>query len=289
MIKFKPMVRGSFSDRNGIDTINNIIQIDSFDERARNNIMNLLDGIIDYIKNEGIAQSYYRYVYLHIFQVTRNEMPFMTEYDYENVRKPIYDGIKKDWNYNNILDFIESTLEWINRNIDNKCASELEEIVNEIFKKECIGYSFIEYKATRITNEEELKSISNALNTKYTACSKSIEKALNYLYDRENPDYENSVKESISAIEGMCNIINGTKDKSLGEALKELEKNGVIIHSAMKKAFEKLYGYTSDKNGIRHNGGVDEDTTFEEAQYMLISCSAFLNYLIGIYEKTKNN
>ena len=66
MIKFKPMVRGSFSDRNGIDTINNIIQIDSFDERARNNIMNLLDGIIDYIKNEGIAQSYYRYVYLHI-------------------------------------------------------------------------------------------------------------------------------------------------------------------------------------------------------------------------------
>lgn len=57
------------------------------------------------------------------------------------------------------------------------------------------------------------------------------------------------------------------------------------IHSAMKNAFVSLYGYTSDKSGIRHNNGVDEDTTFEEAKYMLVSCSAFLNYLIQIYEK----
>ena len=55
----------------------------------------------------------------------------------------------------------------------------------------------------------------------------------------------------------------------------------------MKEAFNKLYGYTSDKNGIRHNGGVDENTTFDEAQYMLVSCSAFLNYLISVYEKRK--
>ena len=48
-----------------------------------------------------------------------------------------------------------------------------------------------------------------------------------------------------------------------------------------------MYGYTSDKSGIRHNSGLDENTTFEEAKYMLVSCSAFLNYLIQIYEKYK--
>ena len=53
----------------------------------------------------------------------------------------------------------------------------------------------------------------------------------------------------------------------------------------MKNAFISLYGYTSDKSGIRHNNGVDENTTFEEAKYMLVSCSAFLNYLIQVYEK----
>ena len=138
---------------------------------------------------------------------------------------------------------------------------------------------------TDIINDEEIKEIEEALDTKYSACSESINKALNLLYNRDNPDYSNSVKESISAIEAICNIILGTNNATLGEALKRLEKNGFEIHSAMKNAFISLYGYTSDKSGIRHNNGVDENTTFEEAKYMLVSCSAFLNYLIQIYEK----
>ena len=52
------------------------------------------------------------------------------------------------------------------------------------------------------------------------------------------------------------------------------------IHPALKTAFEKLYGYTSDANGIRHANGIGEgNSTFAEAKYMLISCSAFINYL----------
>ncbi len=285
MTKFKPRVRGSFSDRNGIDTINTKIQIDFFDDRTRNNIMNLLDYIIDYIINHNNGKKYYKYVYLDIFQATRDEMPPMSDYDFEYVREPVYKGIKNEWPYNNILDYIESTLSWINNYMYHNIATEFQEKFNLLFKRECVGYRLINFTATKLTNEEEIKSVESALNTKYDACSKSIEKALNYLYDRKSPDYENSVKESISAIEGMCNIINGTKNNSLGDALKELESNGVVIHGAMKEAFNKLYGYTSDKSGIRHNGGVDENTTFEEAQYMLVSCSAFLNYLICIYEK----
>ena len=149
------------------------------------------------------------------------------------------------------------------------------------------GYRFINGEVTDIIDSEEIKEIEEALDTEYSACKKSITKALNLLYDRENPDYSNSVKESISAIESMCNIILGTKNSTLGEALNKLEKNGLKIHGAMKNAFSALYGYTSDKSGIRHNLGVDEKTTFEEAKYMLVSCSAFLNYLIQIYENQK--
>ena len=61
-------------------------------------------------------------------------------------------------------------------------------------------------------------------------------------------------------------------------------ENGVQIHPAMKQGFLKLYGYTSDKGGIRHAEGLFEsDVTFEEAKYMLVSCCAFINYLIGEY------
>ena len=75
------------------------------------------------------------------------------------------------------------------------------------------------------------------------------------------------------------------KKSTLNDALKKLEKNGIIIHPAMQNAFNSLYGYTSDKNGIRHNSGIDEKTTYEEAKYMLITCSAFLNYLTELNEK----
>ena len=57
------------------------------------------------------------------------------------------------------------------------------------------------------------------------------------------------------------------------------------IHPAMENAFSSLYGYTSDENGIRH-GGIDfSNAPAEDAKYMLVSCSAFVNYLIEKWSK----
>jgi len=39
---------------------------------------------------------------------------------------------------------------------------------------------------------------------------------------------------------------------TLGKALKQLEDTGFRMHSAHKKAFEKLCGFSSDANGVRN-------------------------------------
>ena len=99
--------------------------------------------------------------------------------------------------------------------------------------------------------------------------------------DRSEPDYENSIKDSISAVEAMCDIILGEKG-TLGDALKKIEKNNIApLHPALKEAFLKLYGYTSDsESGIRHAASIGgSSATFAEARYMLVTCAAFLNYL----------
>lgn len=275
---FKPKVRGSFSDRNKLESINTIIQRDSLDERTRNRIINVLDYMFDCCRYN--LTELYNYIYKVIFCVTNDEIPSYAD----EKRKHIVKGIKTDWEYHEIFSFLESVLEWYKKKY---YSDDIYNIFNNLFKQECVGYRFIDGQVTDITNEEEIKEIEQALNTRYSACNKSITKALNHLYDRENPDYSNSVKESISAIESMCNIILGTKNSALGDALSKLEKNGVKIHGAMKSAFSALYGYTSDKSGIRHNNGLDENTTFTEAKYMLVSCSAFLNYLIEVYENKK--
>lgn len=277
MLTIKPRVRGAFSDRNNIDSINRVIQRDDLDERTRNRIINLFDIIIEYCDHKCLLGELYDYIYKNIFIVTNDEIPIYND----DKRKYIVLGIKQDWRYHDIFSFLESTLEWLS---DKFPDIDLYSIINDLFKEECVGYRFINKEITDIIDENEIKEIQQALDIGYSACKKSISKAISLLYNRENPDYSNSVKESISAIESMCNIILGTKNSTLGEALNKLEKNGLKIHSAMKNAFSALYGYTSDKSGIRHNNGLDEKTTFEEAKYMLVSCSAFLNYLILIYE-----
>jgi len=40
-----------------------------------------------------------------------------------------------------------------------------------------------------------------------------------------------------------------------------------------------MYGYTSDEDGIRHAMLEEPDVGFEDAKFMLVACSAFINYL----------
>lgn len=134
---------------------------------------------------------------------------------------------------------------------------------------------------------EELEEVSSATHSPYESVSTHFKKALSLYSDRKSPDYENSIKESISAVEAMCCIITGAtgSQATLGNTLKKLEINGVVIHSVMKAGFEKMYGYTSDADGIRH-GGIDfTNAPAEDAKYMLISCSTFVNYLIEKFSK----
>ena len=132
-----------------------------------------------------------------------------------------------------------------------------------------------------------MSCIEEATNTRFHSVNTHLQKALQFYSDRENPDYENSIKESISAVEAMCCIITGLTgaQATLGNALKHLEDNGLVLHGALKSAFDKMYGYASDADGIRH-GGIDfKNAPSEDAKYMLISCSAFINYLIEKYSK----
>ena len=94
-------------------------------------------------------------------------------------------------------------------------------------------------------------------------------------------NYGPSTRESIHAVEAVARVLEPGV-QTLGPALSKLEKS-VRIHPALGKGFGSLYGFTSDKKGIRHAlldepvAQVDET----DALYMLGSCSAFVSYLIN--------
>ena len=137
----------------------------------------------------------------------------------------------------------------------------------------------------------EIQSIEKSTHTPFSAVNMHIEKAVKLFSSRPQPDYENSIKESISAVESICCIItnSSSKDATLGKTLKKLKDHGIYIHPAMENAYSSLYGYTSNEDGIRHGGMDFKSAPYEDAKYMLISCSAFVNYLIEKWTKIQSS
>jgi hypothetical protein len=136
-----------------------------------------------------------------------------------------------------------------------------------------IGDDFVE----RMT-EVEAQSVETALGSGDDAVRTHFGEALKKLSDRHNPDYRNSIKESISAVECACKKLTGDQGADLNRALQKLDAQKPF-HPAFKQSLEKLYAWTSDASGIRH--GIKDATiiTKADAQFMLVSCSAFVNYL----------
>jgi hypothetical protein len=153
------------------------------------------------------------------------------------------------------------------------------DLVNTVLEKELAGYRVIENVVTQITDEQEIETLTEALeDNRFSGVTNHLKRALELLSNREHPDYRNSIKESISAVESMAKSIVKKPKADLEAALKVLEGSGKI-HGALKAGFSNLYGYTSDEGGIRHAMLEEPDLSLSDAKFFLVSCSAFINYL----------
>ena len=93
--------------------------------------------------------------------------------------------------------------------------------------------------------------------------------------------YGDSITDSIHAVESVARVIDPKASKALAPALDSIEKAGLLKHAALKAAFKKLYGYTSDEQGIRHPL-LDQDSPnvgLDEAMFMFGACASFAAYL----------
>ncbi len=150
-----------------------------------------------------------------------------------------------------------------------------------VLQRELSAYRLINDQFVPIVSDSELEEIERALKVAPDPVRQHLEQALSLFSDRQNPDYRNSIKESISAVEALCRKIVGKPKATLGEALKEIRKEETVdVHEALAIGFEKIYGWSSDKEGIRHALMDDSKLDQEDVRFMLVACSTFTNYLI---------
>lgn len=149
---------------------------------------------------------------------------------------------------------------------------------NKALEKHVSAYRFVGTTLAPITSDEEIAAVEETASRgdRFGPVAVHIKTAVTHLADRLNPDYRNSMKESISAVEATCQIITNKRNANLGQALKVLG-----IHPALEKGFSAIYGYTSDAQGIRHALSDEPHVGADDAKFFLVSCSAFVNYLIA--------
>ncbi|MDD4353876.1 MAG: hypothetical protein PHN56_05460 [Candidatus Nanoarchaeia archaeon] len=282
----------SFSERNGYKKIKTEFQKESMDDDLKNSLWNCISNYFFNYFKDAVAYSnalgydfkirFIEDLAFNFFKITIEDLPTYKLDLIKSIKNWIYET---DWF--NVYDFIESIINFI-KNYDysiseildnSSILKNLEYILNFILKRELSGYSLISGMITPIISDEEIKEIEKVLDFPLKGVNIHIQTALKHLSNKKNPDYRNSIKESISAVESLCQLISGDKNATLGQALKIVEKT-LKINSALKSGFSNIYGYTSSDEGIRHALFDESTLDLEDAQFMLVSCSAFINYLI---------
>ena len=278
-----------FSDRYGYTSPRSVLRKGEFDEECINSLCTCFDYLSAWLdrydrSNYKIIGESYAHLEEDIWCFFWNQRRNSFWYGNGNHRTVATAYIESPSNvWYEKLNLIDYTLDYLanNRSSDiefQDCVHLFVQLLNNTFIRLNLAFRVVNNCVVEITDEEEIFAIESALKVS-DSVNNHMSGALKHLSGRPNPDYRNSIKESISAVEAICRDITGESD--LGGALNSLEKKGVVIPRMLHVSFEKLYAYTNNKTtGIRH--ALMEDTEspgFDEAKFMLVACSAFINYI----------
>lgn len=280
-----------FSERLGIISPKVNIQNDFIDDDLKNSLWNVIDILILNKLKKDRANYYYQTnfkvfyetIWFSFFKETIDSIPTFNQYLIDELRVRFF-----EFKWYEIYDFIE----FIVKNSGPFNTDEMINFFNGVLKRELSGFRFVDKELIPITDENQIEQIQNAItnttHSKLKSVNTHLKSALAKLSDKLNPDFRNSIKESISAVESLAQIIADDNKAELGKALKTIREK-IGLHGALEQGFKNLYGYTSNGDGIRHALNDEPNLDLEDAIYMLTSCSAFINYLIVKADKAGIN
>lgn len=278
-----------FSQRIGKRNVKVELEKESLSPELKNSLWSLIIEIIISPKEEeniryggekwSPRSKFFRSVWMYFFKRPIDNLPIQYGSYYGQVAYAEAQFEIRNWYYDADWDFTLDFVEFCVNYDENKYAH----LFNDFLKREMSAYRFVNGNLVEINSKEEIVEIESAIKNsgKFNSVRTHLKRAVELYADKKKPDFRNSIKESISAVESLSKIIVQDDKTTLGQALKIIERKHNIPGS-LKSAFSALYGYTSDEGGIRHsllekNVKID----LEEARFMLIACSAFVNYLIS--------
>ena len=229
-----------FSER--IGAVRRVLQKDSMDQALRNTLWNVV--------YTGFWKPHAEYSGMRADRISEGRLlqSLWTEHFHQPIDEAresfggVLDQVRTrymDGSWVEVYDFIEFVASYPRAAVH---SSQFAAECNAALERHVSAYRFVGTTLAPITSEEEIAAVEQAMShgDKFQPVTAHLETALARLGDRLSPDYRNSIKESISAVEAVCQVITGDASATLGKALKLLR-----IHPALEQGFSKMYGYTS--------------------------------------------
>lgn len=190
----------TFSQRREFKTESEVIQSNSMSQELRNSLWNVLSTnfLHSYSKdmfssfemyNGKFVDKFIKYIWIIFFKFPLDHLPELKSIIVEKLFQ-----IFQNFEWHEVYSFLEVTINYF------QCINLMNE-VNVVLERELAKYRFVGTVFTEITNEQEIEMLENAIDDKdFPAVATHLRRALTLMSNRENPDYRNSIKESISAV-----------------------------------------------------------------------------------------
>ncbi len=117
------------------------------------------------------------------------------------------------------------------------------------------------------------KKANEALSDELSPVRAQWLKAKNFIFSAI-PDYENSVKESINAIESCLMVLLNEPNGTLGKIIKRAD-----LDPDIERLISQAYGYTSNRAFVRHGGTMPSTLTQAEAEFFLEFAASCIVYM----------
>ena len=271
-----------FSEKLGYTSVKDIVQLESMDSALRNGLWSLLQI---YVWNN-IREPYHSHTL--VSETNRELKALLSRLCLHYFKHPL-DTLTDNWKkeiaalreyffaapWFEVYDFVEFVADNYGR---RQFKGDFLKACNSLLEREISAYRFVDGVLCRITEKEQIDEVERALNSAQGPVRAHLQRALELLSSRDAPDYRNSIKESISAVESLVSLILKSDKGTLGQLLKKLEDE-FGLHPALKTSFSNLYGYASDEGGIRHAMLELPTLKFEDALFFLVACSGFVSYV----------
>ena len=283
----------TFSQRYGYVPLPDPMQMVEISDDLRIEIWNAIREILFSIRNHAVYEYHSGYYFdkesSRFIERVLGRVLIMAEDEIDTTYDEVFSQFKTlilQGSFNEVLDLVEIVANnrppedgFINRisNSFERCAAAY------WLDKSNYPYQFFprSSKAQGEATQEAIKTIRDG----------GMEGAATHLRDAaahiNAQQFADSISDSIHAVESVARQIDPESSQSLGRALNALEQAGLIKHPALKESFSKLYGYTSDEQGIRH-ALLDKnapDVDLDEAMFMFGACASFAAYLVNKHHK----